>query len=552
MQLLNKVKSLPRTPGVYLMKDVKNEVIYVGKAKNLLNRVRSYFQSNSDERLYCQFMVKRITDVDYIVTDTEKEALILENNLIKQFKPRFNINLRDDKTFVSIKIELNKKFPILKIVRRIDKDGSLYFGPYSSTKAVRETLRYINEIFAVRKCSDNVFKNRKRPCLYYQLGKCIAPCCNMVNEEVYRELIDQIILVLKGKNDELIKRLKEQMAEASEAMRYEDAARVRDRITAIEKTIEGQKIHSMKFVDRDVFGYIASGKQIFVQAMFIRSGNLTDVSTYSFSIKYNNAEDAFCSFLNQFYGNNNFIPKEIIIPVDTEDKDVLEELLTEMKGQKVELIIPKRGEKLKLLQMAQKNAENCLKTGHDQGENDSNKILGMLQKTFELKRLPGSIECFDVSNISGEYAVGAMVVFKDGAPYKAGYRRFKIKDVALTGDFAMMREILTRRYSRGIKENSLPDLTLIDGGKGHLAVASQVFDELNIDSVDLLSIAKGKKQKNTIDHVFAPGKSKTIDLQSESQELLFIQRIRDEAHRFAITYHRKIRQKDQIPIISQN
>lgn len=545
MELNTKVKTLPTLPGVYLMKDKKNEVIYVGKAKNLRNRVRSYFQVNTDERLYSKFMVKRVNDIDFLVTDTEKEALILENNLIKQFKPRFNINLRDDKTFVSVKIDLRKPFPYPGIVRQIENDGSLYFGPYSSSKSIRGTLRYINEVFFIRKCTDNVFKSRKRPCLYYQLGKCLGPCCNLVDKKTYRDLIDQVVLVLKGKTGELVKVLKGEMEKASMSLKYEDAAKIRDRLNSIEQTVEKQKIHSMKFVDRDVFGYCVEGKDMCIQAMFIRSGNLTNASSYNFTIKYYSAESIFGSFLNQFYLNNCFIPTEVIIPVTTEDMSVLSEVLSELKGQKVEIINPQRGDKVKLLEMALKNAASSLKLKHEHGEGCAD-ILSCMATTFDLKNYPATIECFDVSNLTGELAVGAMVVFKDGIQFKSGYRKFKIKDMALNDDFSMMREILKRRYIRALDENCLPDLAVIDGGKGHLSVAVDVLKELGISSMDVISIAKGKKRKNTIDHIFNAANDIEYNLAADSPELLLVQRIRDEAHRFAITYHRKIRQKEQM------
>ncbi len=542
--LADKLKSLPKYPGVYMMKDSRNEVIYVGKAKNLRNRVKSYFQSNGDDRVYCQFLVKRVDDIDYLITDTEKEALILENNLIKQFRPRFNINLRDDKTFVSIKIDLRKPYPHLVIVRQIEKDGASYFGPYSSSKSVRETIRYINEVFAVRKCSDNVFRNRKRPCLYFQLGKCSGPCCKMIDKESYRKLIDQVILVLKGKNNELIDVLKTDMLKASASLRYEDAAKIRDRVAAIEKTVEKQKIHCMKFVDRDVFGYKTNKKEICIQAMYIRAGNLVDVSSFRFSLKLNNPEESFNSFLNQFYCNNNFIPKEIIAPFEPDDKEVLEELLSELKGQKVEVIRPQRGEKLKLLEMAEKNAENSLNSLTGQGDKIEATLKSMAD-LFKLTTIPNVIECFDISNIGGKLAVGAMVVFKAGNPHKSSYRRYRIKGVFQTDDFAMMHEILKRRYAKALELNDFPDLTVIDGGKGHLSVALNVLNELAINDHNVISVAKGRKKENTIDRIFLPDNDEHVDLGSDSAELLLIQRIRDEAHRFAITYHKKLRSKAQ-------
>ncbi|MEE9605028.1 MAG: excinuclease ABC subunit UvrC, partial [Candidatus Scalindua sp.] len=377
--LSRKLQTIPAGTGVYLMKDSKNKVIYVGKAKNLKNRVRSYFQSSRDERLFVSFLVKRIADIDFVLTDTEKEALILENNLIKQFKPRFNINLRDDKTFVSIKLDLNEKFLYPIIVRQIDssgatkkrpgrKNGVLYFGPYSSAKAVRETLSFVNSLFPIRKCSDNVFKSRVRPCLYHQIGKCVAPCCDLVDEKTYKEILQEVILLLRGKNDELLKVLRKKMDEESKSMKYERAAKIRDRISAIEETVEGQKIRTMDFMDRDVFGYYGEGNDIQIQAMFIRKGNLEDIASYRFPTIDNTPNDIFRSFLNQFYGHTRFIPDEVIIPVESEDKGILEELLSEQKGHKVNVICPKRGGKMKLVGMAIKNAENAFKIRHMMGE----------------------------------------------------------------------------------------------------------------------------------------------------------------------------------------
>ena len=340
------------------------------RQRTLKNRVRSYFQSSGDERLFIKFLVKRIADIDFVLTDTEKEALILENNLIKQFKPRFNINLRDDKTFVSIKLDMNQKFPYPVIVRQVEpsstkgkgpgkRNGILYFGPYSSSRAVRDTLRYINSIFPIRKCSNNVFKSRVRPCLYYQIGKCVAPCCEMIDEKAYKELINEIVLVLKGKNVELLKVLRRKMDEASKVMKYEKAAKFRDRIMAIEKTVEKQKISTMEFVDRDVFGYFGEENRIQIQAMFIRNGNLEDIASYRFSTMNNTLNNVFRSFINQFYGHTRFIPDEVVMPVESEDKGILEELLSEKKGYKIKVLCPKRGEKFKLLEMAVNNAKNA-------------------------------------------------------------------------------------------------------------------------------------------------------------------------------------------------
>jgi excinuclease ABC subunit C len=560
-KLSRKLKTISTGAGVYMMKDARNEVIYVGKAKNLKNRVRSYFQSSGDERLFIKFLVKRISDIDFVLTDTEKEALILENNLIKQFKPRFNVNLRDDKTFVSIKLDMNLKFPYPVIVRQIDPPAGkgrgakknsniLYYGPYSSSRAVRETLRYVNSLFPIRKCSQTVFKSRVRPCLYYQIGKCVAPCCDLIDEATYKELINEIIMVLKGKNAELLKVIKNKMHDASVAFKYEKAAKFRDRIFAIEKTVEKQKISTLKFVDRDVFGYYGDGNSIQIQAMFIRSGNLEDIASYRFSTIKNTLSNVFCSFLNQFYARTRFIPDEVVMPVESEDREILEDLLSDKKGHKIKVICPKRGEKLKLLEMATKNAENTFKIRQRVGDNmESN--MAFLKKHLGLTNIPERMECFDISNIGGKQAVGSMVTFEKGVAVKSKYKRYKVKTVSQSDDYAMMYEVLTRRYTRAFKEDDFPDLTVIDGGKGQLGIARRVFDELGVEKVDLIALAKGKRgvteradSKQKLDErIFICDNADAIVLNQDSSELRLLVNIRDEAHRFALAYHKKLRRE---------
>ncbi len=575
-KLLKKLEITPTGAGVYMMKDSRNEVIYVGKAKNLKNRVRSYFQSSGDERLFIRFLVKRIADIDFVLTDTEKEALILENNLIKQFKPRFNVNLRDDKTFVSIKLDMNQKFPFPVTVRQVEPssgkgkgprkgNGILYFGPYSSARAVCDTLRYVNSIFPIRKCSNNVFKSRVRPCLYHQIGKCVAPCCDMIDEKAYKGLINEIVLVLKGKNMELLKVLRKQMDEASKAMKYEKAAKFRDRITAIEKTVEKQKISTMKFVDRDVFGYFGEGNRIQIQAMFIRNGNLEDIASYRFSTMNNTLDNVFCSFINQFYGHTRFIPDEVVMPVESEDKGILEELLSEKKGHKTKVLCPKRGEKLKLLEMAINNAKNAFKI-HQGTADDIEAVMASLKKHLTLTNIPKRMECFDISNIRGKQAVGSMVTFEGGKPVKSRYKRYKVKTVSKSDDYAMMYEVLTRRYSRAFREDDFPDLAVIDGGKGHLRIAKRVFDELGVDRVDVIALAKGKmkdigndgSKKKLDERVFICDRANPIILNQQSSELRLLVNVRDEAHRFALAYHKKLRKEqyyksplDKIPGIGK-
>lgn len=558
MNLVEKLENLPTAPGVYLMKDSRSKVIYVGKAKNLKNRVRSYFQKGGDGRPLVSHLLRRVADVDVVLTDTEKEALILENNLIKQFKPRYNIVFRDDKTYVSIRLDLTRKFPYPQVVREVKKDGAIYFGPYSSARAVRETLRFIYELYPVRKCSERVFKGRTRPCLYYQMGKCYGPCVGIADEEAYREMIDEIILFLKGKKEELLDVLRKKMQEEAAVEHYEKAAEIRDRIQAIEKTVERQKIHDMSFADRDLFGYYKEGEEIEIQAMFIRSGNLEDIASYNFSTELTSPEEVFCAFLNQFYSHNRFIPGEVIIPVEAEDAPILEELLTERKGQRVNVIHPQKGEKLRLVEMARRNAENAFKARHATPQRQRKTLEG-LKEALGLRNLPERIECFDISNIGGKLAVGSMVTFEKGLPDKDRYRRYKVETVLKMDDFAMLREVLTRRYTRALKDKDLPRLAIIDGGMGQLGVALRVFEELGIKDVDVVALAKARTRydrepnrfaalttslrQQTQDRVFVPECPGPIFLPEDSSELLLLGRIRDEAHRFAITYHKKLRQR---------
>ncbi len=564
MLLEEKIENLPAGPGVYLMKDARNKVIYVGKAKNLRNRVRSYFQKGGDGRLLVEHLLKRVADLEVVLTDTEKEALILENNFIKQFKPRYNTVFRDDKTYVSIKIDPVRPFPYPQVVREVKKDGAVYFGPYSSGRAVRETLRFLNELYPLRRCSEKTFTGRKRPCLYYQMGKCPGPCVGLAEDKAYRDMIEEVILFLKGKREELLEVLRQKMMKEAEAENFEKAAEIRDRIQAIQQTLERQKVSSPRFIDRDVFGYYKEGRDMTIQAMFIRNGNLEDISSYNLPVNYNNQEEVFCSFLNQFYAHNRFIPKEILIPIEVADSLLLEEILSERKGQRVSVVSPKKGEKIRLVELAMRNAENAFKTRYGISHRRK-KILQGVKEALGLKNVPQRIECFDISNIAGRLAVGSMVTFDGGLPNKNRYRRYKVETVPQADDTAMMEEVLTRRYRRALEEKEFPQLTIVDGGKGQLGVALRVMESLGIKEVDVIALAKARRKHSrsgdrsldlseSQDRVFVPVESEPILLPTDSPELLLLERIRDEAHRFAITYHKKLRQRqfyhsplDQIP-----
>jgi len=548
-ELERQIKTAPTGPGVYVMRDNKDRILYVGKAKNLRARTRAYLRE-TDTRYSVQFLMARVTQIEFIETDTEKEALLLENNLIKQHKPRYNIRLRDDKTYVSLRVNVRGTSPRVEVVRRYTRDGALYFGPYSSAQAVRETLRLIHYLFPIRKCSDNVFRSRSRPCLFYQIKQCVAPCVGYISESEYRALIDDVVLFLKGRNDELIRRLKSRMQEEADRLNFEEAARLRDRVRSLERTLEKQKIVSVEKADRDVFGMYREGENVTVAFLGVRGGKLLDTRTYSFSSQQAPDDEVFSSFLSQFYREGVFVPRDIFVPVEIADANLLGEVLRERRGGPVRVVHPQRGEKAALVRMANKNAEGAFRSARTR-QASGQRALEELKDKLNLPEPPRRIECFDISNIHGTSAVGAMVVFEDGDPAKSRYRRFKIKSVEGVDDFGMMYEVLVRRYKRAVAENDLPDLVLIDGGKGHLSTAVQALKDVGADDTHVASIAKGRERRRRAgyrvpEEVYLPGRKNPVVMPESSPALLFLQRVRDEAHRFAISYHRRLRKKSTI------
>ncbi len=512
----DKLANLPSRPGVYLMRDRGGKVIYVGKAKDLRGRVRGYFNC-PDERSQIQFLVRRVEDIETLVTSNDKEALILENNLIKQYKPRYNIRLKDDKSYLSIKVTTQHPWPRILATRKIVKDGNRYFGPFSSAVAARETIDIIEKHFQLRNCTDHNFRNRSRPCLQYQIKRCMAPCVLPVSEEVYREQVRQAMLFIDGKQQQLIDELKKRMQEKSDALEYETAARIRDQIQAIDKTLEKQRMVAHWGADQDIFGLYREGGFIEVQVLLVRQGKLTDNLSYSLEDLEFPDEEIGGSLLTQFYQGHRFIPDEILLPVSLEDREAREEYLGERKDKKVEILCPQRGDRRHLLQMAQDNAKQSFSERHDQ-EKAREKMLRELQAQLRLKRYPQRIECFDISMIHGAHAVGSMVSFIDGEPDKNLYRHFRIRTVdASSGgdDFAMMLEMLKRRFTRGKEEADLPDLIVVDGGKGQLAMALTAMAEIGIEGVEAVGLAKMRVQaaarsseiERSEERVFLPGQS---------------------------------------------
>ncbi|MBI3328094.1 MAG: excinuclease ABC subunit UvrC [Nitrospinae bacterium] len=554
MNLQDKLATMPTQPGVYLMKSRGGTVLYVGKAKNLRSRVRSYFRKSGDGRFRIQFLIPNVEDIEFLVTDTEKEALILENTLIKEHRPKYNVNLRDDKSYVHLRLDPHDRYPRLTIVRRPARDGALYFGPYASSNAVRETTRSLSRIFPLRLCTDHVFNARTRPCLYYQIRRCSAPCVpGHISDEEYRSLVEQTALFLKGRDDDLRKMLTGQMHDASEDLHFEEAGRIYRRLQAIERTIERQKVTSVQNRDQDVFGFFREADNVEIERLTIRGGKLLGGRSDLFTGQLSPNADILESYINQYYAEGNEIPEEVLLPFELEGREGLADLLSERRGKRVGVLVPERGEKRALTAMASKNAELAFRARKDR-EQSQQAVLEQLQAKLHLRNLPHRIECFDMSNIQGTNPVGSMVVFTDGEPHKARYRKYQVKTVEGPDDFASMYEVLSRRYTRALEEDDLPDLIMVDGGKGQLNIAQAVLWELGIEGPDLISIAKSRlkaregaeEKERTEERFFLPGRKNPVLFPQNSPVLFLLQRVRDEAHRFAITYHKARRAKATI------
>ncbi len=550
--LETKLPLLPVSPGVYLFRDKAGDVIYVGKAKNLRARVRQYARGG-DGRVQIRFLLAQLVDVEVLITSSEKEALLLENTLIKQHWPRYNIRLKDDKSYWHIKVTTQDPWPRLFLTRHIIKDGSKYLGPFHVSTAVQETLEIIRKTFPLRTCSDTIFRNRTRPCLEYQIKRCLGPCTLPVDQDVYQQQLKNALLLLEGKNTELLDQLATRMQTAAESLRFEEAAQFRDQIHAITQTGEKQQVATPLGNDQDIFGLYREGGAIEVQVLFVRAGALVGNQEYSFDDNEFPEEDVLAELLSQFYQGDRFIPDEILLPVELEDAEVRSEILRECKGKKVSILYPQRGDKVRMLEMAYENAQQSYTEKRHSSE-QKEKTLDQLRRALYLRNAPKRIECFDISNIQGDLAVGSMVVFDEAVPEKSRYRRFRIKTVEGADDFAMMYEVLTRRYRRALEEHDLPDLLMVDGGKGQLSVAVEVFRELNITEVDVIGLAKMRTERDpfaeevahSAERVFLPGRKNPIVLRPNSTALFLLQRVRDEAHRFAITYHRQLRAKERL------
>ena len=566
------LNSLPHKPGIYLMKDAEGKILYVGKAISLYNRVRSYFQESSDLGPKNRSMVAKVDDIEFLVVKNEVEALVLESNYIKQYRPKYNVLLRDDKNYPYIKVSLTEDFPRVYRVRSFQRDGNRYFGPYTNSGAVDSTLDLLNKLFAFRTCRYDAsnwappinaeppagWKQRllARPCTQFYIHRCIAPCVGYATREEYDAVIQQVILFLEGKHEEVVDNLRAKMDEAADNLNFEEAARIRDRIRAVERILERQRIiHTEGQEDQDVIALASEEDETSAQVFFFRGGKLIGREFFILQgTRDSSPGEVMSSFLQQFYESSPHIPAEVIVEVEPDDRAIIQNWLKEKRGGVVTLIVPKRGEKLRLVEMVKQNAQEVLEQQRIKWLTDSQKTqlaLEELQDVFNLAAPPMRIECYDISNTQGTNSVGAMVVFEAGRPRPNEYRRFKIKTVEGPNDFASLQEMLRRRFRRQAQRNeergeeieqevplehdwAMPDLIIIDGGKGQLSAAMEVLQELHID-VPTTGLAKENEE------LFIPGSPDPIILPRTSQGLYMVQRIRDEAHRFGITYHRKLR-----------
>lgn len=544
-----KISHFPSSPGVYIMKDTGETVLYVGKARDLRKRIRSYFAASGDSRYQIRFLMARVADIQFIVTDTEKEALILENTLIKQYRPKYNFNLRDDKTYFSLRMDMSSEFPRLTIIRKVSRDGARYFGPYSSATDARAVLKHLYKLFPLRHYPMETCKRRPRPCLFYQLRQCSAPCHGKISRKDYLALAEGAALFLEGKNREIVRIFQDRMQEAAADERYEEAARFRDLIRSIQVTVEKQKM-VIQGGDADIIGLYREEEQLHLALLYIRGGSLTGSRNYSFTWEMDDSE-GISSFLNEYYNQDIFIPEEVVLPLSIPDPQPLEELLTELRGKRVSLSVPQRGKKLELVKLAAKNAETAAAEKKKMVAS-ADAVLSTLQERLHLRRLPRCIECYDISNIQGQLAVGSKVAFVDGIADKGNYRRYRIREVGQSDDFAMMREMLSRRFKPGMATEDYPDLIIVDGGIGQLNVLTHVLEDLKIEGIDAAGLAKSRVEKEMTaaeisrsdERVFLPNRKNPVVLRQNSAPLLLLARIRDEAHRFAIGYHKKLRGKD--------
>ncbi len=547
--LEEKLEALPTGPGVYLMKGRRGEVIYVGKAVNLRARVKSYFGRSSDTRAFIPILEGLLGDVETVVVSNEKEALLLENELIKRHQPRFNVLLKDDKNYICLRLDHTQPYPRLEVVRRFQADGAQYFGPYASASSIRETLRIVNRYFQLRTCSDHVLANRKRPCLLYQIGRCPAPCVHPVAHEEYHRNVREVALFLEGRAGELTTSLKGRMRESAKELRYEEAARLRDQLFAIERSLERQTVAFSEPLDQDVFAHHREADRFLVYVLYVRQGRLNGGQAFLFTGQEFPDAELLLSFVNLYYAQGNLVPDEVLLPEALEGEgEALAELLTERRGNKVRVLVPRRGERSRLLDMARANASQAF-AEQRRSSQETEGVLARLADVLGLRRLPRRMECFDISHFQGSAVVGSAVAMTEGELDKSRYRHFRVKLTRGQDDFASIYEVVGRRLRRGLADGDLPDLLVIDGGKGQLGAAHAALRDAGVTELDVVGLAKARELDGpgreapvvrSPERIFVLGRRDPVVLRQTSPELFLLTRLRDEAHRFAITYQQKL------------
>ncbi len=554
-QIEEELKKLPSKPGVYLMHDEEDTIIYVGKAVSLKNRVRQYFQSSRVRSSKIEQMVSKISRFEYIVTDSELEALVLENNLIKEHQPKYNTMLKDDKTYPFIKVSIAESYPRVFLSRSMKKEKAKYYGPYTSAKAVKDTIDFIQKLFQLRTCNRNLPKDigKGRPCLNYHIGQCNAPCQGLISQEAYQEQVNKAIRFLEGDHEQVIQMLEKKMKDAAERMDFESAMEQRDLLESIQQISQKQKITQSDGEDRDILAVATDEQDAVVQVFFVRGGKLIGRDHFYLRVAMNDTKSNILnSFLKQFYSGTPFIPRELVLQTEVEDHEILEQWMTQKRGSKVYIKVPKKGTKEKLVELAEKNAEMVLTQDRERIKREEARTTGAVQELEELLGLSKitRMEAFDISNTSGIESVGSMVVYENGKPKRSDYRKFKIKWVKGPNDYASMEEVLTRRFCHGIREKQegesssfsrLPDLIMMDGGKGQVHAAQKVLERLNL-AIPVCGMVKDDNHR-TRGLYF---KEKEIAIEKNSESFRLITRIQDEAHRFAISYHRALRSKNQV------
>ena len=540
---------LPESPGVYLLRDAAGTILYVGKAASLRHRVRSYFGAGQKLSPKLLKMVSRVADIDFYVTSSEQEALILELNLIKRHHPRYNVRLKDDKSFPYLKINLNEEWPRVHITRRLEPDGSRYFGPFASAKSVRQTLRVLKGIFPFRYCTKTITGTDSRACLEYHMGRCLGPCIGAVSRDEYAEVIREVIMFLEGKQDKIVRNLQEKMKRAAEALDFEKAALYRDQVQAMDKVVEGQRIAAAVHGEQDVIAFSQDGDQAYVQVFFVRNDKLTGRESFVMQgTQHEEPRQIMTGFIKQFYSSSPNVPPRLLLQYPVEDMVVLKDWMQGRRGGRVDIQVPRRGQRKQLVDIVVENARQGLeqlKIRQIATPKELEAAINEIEKELNLPRPPLRMEAYDISDIQGKAAVGSMVVFEKGKSKPAHYRRFRIKTVPGADDYAMLREVLRRRFKHLGMETAtpdtwaiVPDLVLIDGGKGQLNAAQSTMSELGVISVPVASLAKENEE------IYVPQKAKPILLPRRSPGLKLLQRLRDEAHRFALGYYHKVHRRE--------